>query len=144
MTNWGDFASQEYEFDVVEPGGKTLLVKMRALTPAELLEIDIAHPRPEPKVVDFAGKDKPIRESDEAASATHRAEWTRKVTDWLRKHRNMQIVRALVEPVIPGETEDEKIANLDTLPAWAVSALSKALQMTISTGDDALTLRNFR
>lgn len=136
--------AQVYEFEVEAPDGQVFEFSMRALTPAELLAIDLDHPQPQPRVVDFAGKDKdnkpvPVYEND---SDTHRGEWQRKMATYIQEHRYRQIIKAL-EMDIPGETEAEQVKALHELGAWAISALSKAVTMVIAVGDERLRARFF-
>ena len=144
-----DFKSQTYAFEVETPDGDSLEFEMRAPTPAELLEIDISHPRPQPRVFDFhapakkGGEPRPRYSSDDDAPPDVKEEWTRAINVWFREHRNRQILAALTMD-IPGETVEDKIAAMESLGAWAVSAFSKALTEVISTSEGALKQRPFR
>lgn len=144
-----DFKPQVYEFEVEAPDGSMLEFEMRALTPAQLLAIDLAHPRPQPRVYDFHApkgkgeKPEPRYSSDEDAPPEVRAEWTRAVNEWLQDHRNRQILAAL-QMDIPGETDEERIEAMASLGAWAISAFSRAVQLVIATSEAALKGRSFQ
>ena len=146
---FADFKPQLYEFEVEAPDGGTLEFSMRALTPAELLEIDLNHPRPQPRVVDFeppgkkGGEPTPIYENEDKAKQEQRDEWRRKINAWLQEHRNRQILAAL-DMDVPGETPEEQIEALSTLGTWAIAAFSRALDLIVSTSTEALKARSFR
>ena len=149
MATFNDFKPQVYEYEVVTPDGSTLDFAMKALTPAELLDIDLRHKRPDPEIVEFRPPEKkgdkpsPIYESDPDAPDDAKERWSRKMNMWLQEHRNIQTIQAL-QMDIPGETEAEKLEALTELGAWAISAFSQALSLVTTTPRGALNARSFR
>jgi hypothetical protein len=149
VTTWADFAPHEWVFDVENPGGQKLTIKMRDLTPAELLAVEMAHPRPEPRQIGFTGTAsdgnlKAQYESDKDAPAKNRQQWAEKLTKWMHELRMRQVLKAMLEPEIPGEDDVEKLKALMESPSWAQNAFNWCIGRITSTPDDALRVRSFR
>lgn len=136
-----DFQAQTYLFEIVAPTGEDLLVEMRALTPADILQINRALPPvPKPPEKDF-------RKDDDGRLQliydTADPGYLQALEDRRVQLMNRAILRAWVVD-LPGETEDERLAALDTLAAWARAGLWQAVNRLMVLGDEGVRLHPFR
>lgn len=134
-----DFQTNTYTFELVSPDDERLLVELRALTPAELLEVGKANPRPEPPVKDFQkieGTVYPVYRTEDPAHQ-------QSLEEWVMRRARLQVVRALVRPEIPGNTDTARIENLLGVPNWVQTGLWLAVQKLNASQEKNLILRPF-
>jgi len=137
-----DLMVQTYEFEIESPVGEVLFVEMRALSQAELLDIGRALPPfPQATQVKEYKKDendqiKPVFDYEDPA-------YRKAIEERRRMEMKLAVLRSWVAD-LPGETEDEKLAELDNLAGWALSGLWQIVSMLITTSSEAIKHRPFR
>ena len=140
VATFADFATQYYEFEIQEPGGDVLVAELRAISQAELLRIrrSLGEP-PTPPVKDIRKDEDGFHEIYNYADPGHQ-----QAMEARRLLLETRVLLASWNTEIPGDSEEEKIAALDTLPAWARAGLMSAVGMLIGATDGAVKVRRFR
>lgn len=138
--SFADFKAQTYEFEIDSPDGDVLIVELRAMTPDERAEIDFRrNPKPQPPVMDFRvidGSPYPVYNYEDAG-------YTAQFGAWVNRRMRLLIIHALVMD-LPGETDDERLDALNSMAAWALDGLWRAVQMLTAVGDDAVRRHSFQ
>ncbi|MFA6044755.1 MAG: hypothetical protein WC718_07210 [Phycisphaerales bacterium] len=137
---FADFAVVHYEFEIEDPAGEVLVAEMRAITQAELLRIrrSLGNP-PTPPVKEIKKDEDGYHEIYNYADPGHQQAMADR-----NALLETRVLLASWTTDIPGDTEDERIAALDTLPAWARVGLVRAVGMLIGIAEDAVRLRPFQ
>lgn len=137
-----DLMVQTYEFEIESPAGEVLVVEMRALSQAELIGIGRDLP-PYPKAThvkeyhkDEDGKITPIYDYEDP-------EYRKAVDDRRRAEMKLGILRSWVDD-LHGETEAEKLEEMDKLAGWAMSGLWQIFNLLSTTSAEAIKHRPFR
>ena len=132
---FADLSVQTYEFEIDGPDGESVIVELRALPSNERAEIELRRNiKPIPPISEYR-KDKgevlPVYNYQDAT-------YLEALANWYRRQMQLLIVRSLVMD-IPGETEDGKIAALEsTLAGWAMDGIWKAIELLSTVGRDAV------
>ena len=138
---FADLIAQSYEFEIISPGGETLLFELRALTYDERARIDFErNPRPRAPVKEIKKVDDQFYEIYDYQEPGYR----QKMADWLNRQIRLHILTALTGLDIPGETDDERLESLNQFGGWALDGLWKAVSLLTVTGDDAVRRRTFQ
>lgn len=135
-----DLNARVFVFEFESPDGECLEVEMRALTPDELLDIDMAVPTPEAPIVDFKTSDngevQPVRDYQDKG-------YKRALAKAVQERMYRQILRAWQNADVPGETDEERLAEIAALPLWALDGLWQAVKMITEAGVGTLRSRPF-
>lgn len=122
------------EYELRTPAGDVIVVQVRALTADEMLEIRHLTPKPEPPVEGYHKFD------GERALPIYAFEspgYNQQLEAWVSKRTRLMIVRSLVSPEIPGNTDDEKIAALSRVSNVVLAGLNRAVsEMNLGVADD--------
>jgi hypothetical protein len=137
-----DFKHQTHEFEVITPDEQHLIIEVKSLTPDEVLEaLRWAGPAPEAPFTDEFGetdRGEIYRKRDYNDPAYLRA-----LEQYRQRQMNAQILACWVADV-PGETVDEKLDAIASLPSWIVSALWKVTNRVLATAEQDIKHRPFR
>lgn len=135
-----DLSARAFVFEFESPDGERLEVEMRALTPDELLDIDMAVSMPEAPITDFKtgdnGEITPVRDYQDK-------NYKRALSKAGQERMYRQILFAWQNADIPGETEEERLKEIAALPLWALDGLWQAVKMVTEAGVGTLRARPF-
>lgn len=135
-----DLNARVFIFEFESPDGEMLEVEMRALTPDELLDIDMAVQTPEAPITDFKtgdnGEITPVRDYQDK-------NYRRALTRAGQERMYRQILKAWENADIPGDTEEERLAEIAALPLWALDGLWQAVKRVTEAGVGVLRARSF-
>lgn len=115
IEKWGQLTDHTVMTVPIQDIDREIVVKMRTPDAMDVLQIEVDEPLPDPPLkVDRRGlpvamRDDPAYKRQEAAVAIRRDE--------------RRVLLTLVEPKVPGDTLDERIENLQKLPAHIYHAL---------------------
>lgn len=119
---------------VKRPDGKRVAVKLKALSEEEIWNIRRSLKRPRPPVADFrkqAGNVSPVYDYDNEDYRRALEEWDRQLT--------AKMLLASLTFYVPGETEEERIAELTRkLGQYAYSRLMKAVTKINVVSDEEI------
>jgi hypothetical protein len=136
-----DLNARVFVFEFESPDGELMEVEMRALAPDELLDIDMAVATPEAPITDFKtgdnGEVQPVRDYQDKG-------YKRALTKAGQERMYRQILKAWVDPDIPGDTEAEQLAEIAALPLWALDGLWQAVRRVTEAGVGTLRARTFQ
>jgi hypothetical protein len=137
-----DFQHQTHEFEVITPDNQHLIIEVKSLTPDEVIEAGRwAGTPPEAPFSDKFGetdKGEIYRERDYNDDGFIRA---------LERYRQRQMHAQILgcwAIEVPGETIDERLDYIASLPSWVVSALWKVTNRVLATAEGDIKHRPFR
>ena len=128
-----------HEFDVLDPNGEAITIRMRVLTPTEQLDIETAVPLPKPPVADIQRFEGVVQQ----IYATGDPAYLQALQNAHRRRTYMQIIQCW-EETVPGDTVDEQIDNLGRLPSWTLAALVRVIREINALREDHVLPRPFR
>lgn len=135
-----DLNARTFVFEFESPDGETMEVEMRALTPDEMLDVDMAVTAPEAPVTDFKtgdnGEITPVRDYQDK-------HYRRALTRAGQERMYRQILKAWQNADIPGDTDEERLAEIAALPMWALDGLWQAVKRVTEAGVGTLRARTF-
>lgn len=141
MSIFDQLKAQVYEFELVSPDGQTLVVQMRALSRAEVAQIDYNLPSiPQPPVTeikkDEEGNFKPVYNFQDGG-------YMQAIADRGALRIKRLILKSWTDS-IPGDTEEEKLSALDELSSWAMNGLTQAVSKLLVISAEEVRLRRFQ
>ncbi len=135
-----DLNARVFVFEFESPDGELMEVEMRALTPDELLDVDMVVQMPEAPITDFKtgdnGEVTPVRDYQDKT-------YKRALTRAGQERMYRQILMAWQNADIPGETDEERLSELAALPMWALDGLWQAIKAVTEAGVGTLKVRPF-
>ena len=122
------------------PSGEEFTLEFYMPTVAEVWEmLHKLPPDPKPPVKEFAPWEDGVKKVYDFLND----EYQEKQQEWGRELTNRRVLLCWGNN-LPGDTDEEKIASIEQLPALVSAALRQGSRMAIELAEDAVTKRSFR